>query len=699
MLRKRPGAALAAAALSVGAVMLAGTSAASAATAGSTAIPGSAAPTVATRHYAGAVSASSPVSFELALQLQDPSGAQALVNSVSTPGTANYRQFPTAAQWEAQFSPSQGSVAQARAWLAQEGFTVGSTSADRITIPASGTAAQVEHAFGVSLSEYSVAGHTVREATGNLSIPASLAGIVTGALGINQTVATPADVGNPDIPGSSKAAPSTGTPSATFPPAPTAFLRHEPCSQYYGQNSTTVSPPFGNGYPKTLPDVLCGYKPGQLRSAYGVGSDTGAGSTVAIIDAYGSSTIAADAKQYFANNDPGNPFSQADFKQIDQTPFDDEAECAASGWATEQAIDVESVHGMAPKAHILYVGAQDCAQGLFNAEQNVIDNHLANIVTNSWADTGGDLFDTASDQKAFDELFTMADGTGMTIQFSSGDDLDDFADFGISTANFPSSSPLVTAVGGTDAQINQQGQRIGDLGWDEGRSFKCTSNMVGILCSQSQLGQWLPAGVDGGSGGWTSYVFPQPKYQEGVVPLALAERNSPIIGDTPMRVVPDISADADAATGFLIGLHQTLPNGKSEYTQTRYGGTSLASPLLAGMVADAQQVGGGPIGFLNPTIYYQDYVQPASIYDVVPEPTKEALYRQDYAGALGLGLPTTGVASEVHELYYRGTEEYCDADNSCSYKQEPLVTAKGYDSLTGLGSPGTNFIGVLASGQ
>ena len=50
--------------------------------------------------------------------------------------------------------------------------------------------------------------------------------------------------------------------------------------------------------------------------------------------------------------------------------------------ATEQAIDIEAVHSTAPNAHILYVGAQDCFDnGLFTAEQNVIDNGLANVVT------------------------------------------------------------------------------------------------------------------------------------------------------------------------------------------------------------------------------------------------------------------------------------------------------------------------------
>lgn len=104
-----------------------------------------------------------------------------------------------------------------------------------------------------------------------------------------------------------------------------------------------------------------------------------------------------------------------------------------------------------------------------------------------------------------------------------------------------------------------------------------------------------------------------------------------------MRVVPDISADADPGTGFLIGLHQTLPDGTSEYTTTRYGGTSLASPLLAGMVADADQAAGGPVGFINPTIYGLDQTDPSSIYDVLPESSLEGNYPRRFRRTDGVG--------------------------------------------------------------
>ncbi len=680
----------------------AGVPAAVAGTPAATTLAGTAAPAVAQSHAAGAVSGSSRVNFELVMKLRDESGAEALVRAVSTPGGAGYRHYLTAAQWEARFSPTAAQIAQAKQWLTGEGFAVGAVSKDGITISASGTAAQVESAFDTSLDNYRIDGSTERMATRNLTVPSSLAGIVDGALGVNQYLATPADASNPDIPGSSTVTSSASPSSGTFPPAPPAFLTDGPCGAYYDADSTTVTPPFGSGYPSTVPDIVCGYKPAQLRSAYGLTSaNTGAGTTVAIIDAYGSATIASDATTYFSLNDPSEPFSAADFQQIDQTPFDDESECGASGWATEQAIDVEAVHSMAPDAHILYVGGQDCTdQGLLASLQTVIDNGLANVVTNSYGDVGGGLLDDAATKAAYDDVFMLADATGITVQFSSGDDGDDFYLLGFSSAEYPADSPFATAVGGTTLEIGANGQREGELGWDTGRAFLCTANLVGNVagCTSSALNTWLPASPDGSSGGYTSYYYLQPWYQAPVVPTSLSERNAPIFGPVPLRVVPDISLDADPGTGFLIGLHQAAPAGWSIYTQTRYGGTSLASPLLAGVVADADQAAGTPLGFINPALYRMDVAAPASILDVLPPAADLGNFRQDFSGVFGLGLTTApGVAESFRELYYSGPEVYCDGTGNCASRPESQSAATGYDSLTGLGAPGTNFIDTLAA--
>ena len=646
------------------------------------ALSGTAAPAKARAHRVGSISSSSPVAFQLLLKLRDAKGAAAFANSVSTPGSANFGRYLTAAQWEARFSPTSAAVAKARSWLRSQGFRVGSVSADRMTIAASGTAGRVERAFGTSLANYRMAGHTVRLASRNLSIPASLAGTIAGTVGINQYVARPASI--------------------NYPPPPPAFVTAKPCGAYYAAKKTVVKPPFGHGYPKKMPDVVCGYKPPQLRSAYGVGSsNTGQGRTVAIVDAYDSATIAADAKTYFSKNDPGNSFSNAHFQAIDNAPFTDQSICDPGGWLVEQAIDVEAVHGMATHAHILYEGAKNCFDSaLLPAEQDLIDHHRADVISNSWGDPSGDVLDDSATRTAYDNLFMMAAAEGISVMFSSGDDGDNFDLTGIAAPGFPDDSPWATSVGGTTLKINAKGKRTGELGWATGRSFFCSKNAVGILCGKKQVGHWLPPTEDGVSGGYTSYNYKQPAYQKGIVPKALAQRNSPIIGPTcggkncNMRVTPDISLDADPGTGFLIGLTETFGGGKTHYAQTRYGGTSLASPLFAGVIADVDQAHGSAIGRLNPLIYALDKSKPAAIMDILPEKGLQANYRRDHAGQIVPGVK--GFFRSVRELYFKGPEVYCDGTGNCAKRPNTLSAAKGYDSLTGLGSPGNGFITALS---
>ena len=255
-------------------------------------------------------------------------------------------------------------------------------------------------------------------------------------------------------------------------------------------------------------------------------------------------------------------------------------------------------------------------------------------------------------------------------------------------------------MGGTSLEIGADGQRIGELGWDTGRSFLCTANIVNELpgCTSSTLNTWLPAGPDGD----------QRRVHELLLPAAVVPgRRRPgrrcrsatrrCFGPVPLRVVPDISLDADPGTGFLIGLHQTLPSGAVEYTTTRYGGTSLASPMLAGIVADADQAAGQcRSGSSTRRIYRIDQTRPSSIFDVLPEPSLQGNFRQDFAGPIGEDLGTSGYADSFRELYYSGPETFCDTSGNCTSSPETQSATKGYDSLTGLGSPGTNFVNALA---
>jgi subtilase family serine protease len=623
----------------------------------------------------GDTPASSQVDFSLVLNLRDAAGAAALVKSVSDPTSSSYRHYVTTAQWESQFSPSVSEVSHAVAWLKSEGFSVGAVPADRITVPASGTAAQVEKTFGTSLGEYTVDHRTLREADGKVSIPGSISSSVGGVMGINQVAAQP---------------------DALEPP-PSAFITAPPCSTYFGQTSKTTTYGTQNpGYPNTMPDTVCGYVGTQLRSAYNVPSaDTGAGYTIAIIDAYDLKTMASDATKYFATSDPSAPFASADYQSLNQGPFVNQDVCG--NWGDEQAIDVESSHSLAPDAHILFVGASSCYDtGLFKAEQTVIDGDLANVVSNSWGDTAGDLFDDVATRTAYDDLFQLADATGITVQFSSGDSGDDFDLAGVSSADYPTESPYVTSVGGTSLEIGASGNDLGSYGWSTGKSIECEANVAAYVqgCGNSNHGTWLTPYFDGGSGGFTSYNYSQPWYQAGIVPASLSERNDAIDGPVPMRVEPDISLDADPATGFLIGLTEAFPGGANEYGTTRYGGTSLASPILAGIVADADQAGGVAVGFLNPTIYHLSQADTTAIANV-PVAQDQVQFRNDYVSQIyGSG---NGVAISVRIIGASLEEVYCDGTDNCATRPDTQSAGPGYNSLTGLGTLGPNFIGDLAS--
>lgn len=663
---------------------------ASAAPTDSVALAGSVAPAAVRGRPAADVAASAQVKFDMVMRLRDAAGAQALLQSVSSPGSPNYRHYLTAAQWESRFSPSASDISTVRSWLAGQGFGVGTVSGDRLTISASGTAAQVDKAFGTSLADYRVNGQLVRMASTQVSIPASLSNIVAGPMGFTQSIAEPAIAAA--TPASAPPA-QVGSPLPAPPPARLATL--SPCGTYFGQSTTTLSPAFGQGFPSTVPDSVCGYTPPQLRSAYNIGSSgTGKGETVAVVGAYDSATIDSDATQYFENEDSNNPFSKTDFTQYDASTFDDQSECGPSTWEVEQALDVEAVHAVAPDAHIIYAGGADCdtSTGLFDANQLVVDNGLANVVTNSWNDEGGDVTDDAMTRSAFDDLYMMAGSMGISVTYSSGDRSDELTDVGFSAANYPASSPYVTAVGGTTLEIGSKGQQTGQIGYSVGTSELCTTSLEGELggCTASTANTWLPTVYSAGGGGYTSASYAQPSYQAGVVPTALSER----LSQTPARVVPDIAMDADPSTGMLIGLTQTNADGSVSYGQPTFGGTSLAAPLMAGTIADADQVashnGYGQIGFVNPALY-QLAGKRGAIQDIVPPTSPLGILSTRFVS--GTSGPTF---QTLRQGNYQGTETFCDSNGTCTTQQVPLSAATGYDSMTGLGSIGSSFVSDLA---
>jgi subtilase family serine protease len=608
---------------------------------GRASLPGSVPAWASAANRVGAADPTSDVGFRVYLGWTNDAQAEALAQAVSNPGSPSYRQFLTPAQFRQRFAPPQSEVGAVTRWLQGAGFHVNYVPNNNHYVSAEGTVAQAQSAFGVAFGTYRVAGLTLRSPSAPISVPQSLAGYVSGVIGLDdsaQLVHTNNVVDGPSA-----------------PPAP-AFVSAEPCSTYWGEKQATgFTNPYGAG---TLPFAPCGYTPAQVKGAYGLSGSTlnGAGQTVAIIDAYASPTIASDANQWSANRGlPG--FSPNQFTQVVAPGTYNHPEKGMKqdpqGWYGEETLDVEAVHGMAPAAKVVYVGAPNNFQDLDAALNYVVDRHVASIVTNSYG------FDTEQLPPGFiipeEETIVQGAVEGIGIYFSSGDNSDESLVEGYRSADFPASSPFVTAVGGTTLAVGASNNYLFETGWGT-----TTSSWTGTTWSPTPPGAWIY-----GAGGGVSTLFGEPSYQQGVVPSSVF-----VAQGRTGRAVPDVAALADPNAGYLIGHTQTFPDGSVKYSEYRIGGTSLASPVFAGIMALADQAAGTPHGFANPLFYshasaFNDVVSPSSTVAVVRTNYRNGV---DASGGLSYALRT--------------------ANQTLS-----LQTTPGWDDVTGLGTPTGKVLG------
>jgi subtilase family serine protease len=467
------------------------------------------------------------------------------------------------------------------------------------------------------------------------------------------------------------------------PPGPNYWVA-KPCSTYYGQLTATNKP---TAYGKHQPWTNCGYKPSQVRGAYGVTASkmTGKGQTVAIVDAYASPTMHTDANQFAkAVGDPR--FAKGQYQQFQVQPYNSQKICGPAGWYGEETLDVESVHGMAPAANVRYVAAASCFDpDLLAADGAIVTNDLASIASNSWGEPA--QYETLA--YAFDYTFELGALEGIGFFFSSGDsgyegpgeDPNSAGD----QVDYPTSSPYVTSVGGTSLAISKTNSYQWETSWGTIIDPLIHLKNGGKKWQYTPPGKY-PDGYDGSGGGGVSTAYTQPNYQAGVVPTNLATKlPDGSTSSTPMRVVPDVSALADPSTGILVGQTTLQPNGKTyAFSLSRIGGTSVATPVFAGIEADAQQAAGGALGFANPAIYYLDTHAPYT--------AGNAAYNDVTDHPLGPGF-----LAEVRNNY---TNPYTKQGPLLTYLRtlglngegkDRLKAVTGYDDATGVGSP-KNYI-------
>ncbi len=379
-----------------------------------------------------------------------------------------------------------------------------------------------------------------------------------------------------------------------------------------------------------------------------------------MVDAYASPTILQDAQDYATKNDPTHPLKSYQFAQSLPTRYTHVNACGGNGWYGEETLDVEAVHATAPGANILYVGGTSCLDSDLDAAVNtVVDNNLAQVITNSYGDLGEPT--SVGAVAEVHQTALQAAAQGISLLFSSGDEGDDVAATGTRQTDYPASDPMVTAVGGTSLNVTRSGGYGWEQGWGTGKAS--LSN-----------GAWspLPPSWIYGGGGGTSTLFQQPAYQQGVVPTSISD----YFGNGPMRAVPDVSMVGDPSTGFLVGERQTFPNGTVKYSEYRIGGTSLSSPLFAGVVADGVQAAGHKLGFLNPWLYrksgsraFRDVNHGSAVTD--------AVVRVDFVNGVNA---KDGTVTSLRTINQTGT----------------IFTRPGYDDVTGVGSPnGWAFISSI----
>lgn len=592
---------------------------------------------------------------------------QAAVAAVSTPGSPSYGHFLSQPQYEASYGPTQTAATTVSRYLTSAGLHVDSVDANRRYVAATGTRDQLQRAFGVTLATFTHDGAEVVAPTTAASLPTAVAADVLTVTGLDTSVQrmTSQRVSESGTGSTSSSAAADGVANRAAAAASAAGVRQpviappaasvvgRPCTQFYGGLLAKYQADYKTPLPafegQTPSYALCGYTAPQLSK--GIGGDTGttgSGVTVGIVDAYDSSTIVGDTDTW--STAYGWPaFTKNQYSTWSAGKFTDQEACDASGWTGEQTLDVQAVHALRPAAGIRYYAAANCGQGLVDALAAVVDENRADVVTNSW---GGLETDTGADDVfAYEQIFLQGALQGQTFLFSSGDDGDETASTGTKQVDYPTSDPYVTSVGGTSTGLGQGVRNVvAETGWG-----------TDVFTLNAKGNGWVDGGYLYGAGGGYSTLFPRPAWQASTVPTSAPTG----------RAVPDIASIADPQTGMLVGQTQTFPDGV-RYGEYRIGGTSLASPLAAGAVAEAVQTSGKRAGLADPTLYS---IARSAYTDVKPSGVK-GVVRANYVNGID---PSGGISYTVRTWGQDST----------------LAVAKGWDPVTGLGRPSATFARTL----
>ena len=470
----------------------------------------------------------------------------------------------THAQYRQSHAADPDAVKLVRAFAKQYGLAVepDTPGPERRTIKLSGTVADMQKAFGTTLTQKVVDGKTYRIREGSIVLPDALIGSVVAVLGLDNR------------------------PQA------------QPHFRVFGEEgavSANVAQAGGFARPHAG-GANVSYTPVQVGQLYGFPQGvTATGQTIGIIE-LGGGYKAADITAYFKGLGQKVPNVKAVL--VDGAK---NAPTNANSADGEVLLDIEVAAAVAPGANIVVYFCPNTDQGFIDGIATAVHDTVnkPSVITISWG--APESAWTAQAMTALDAACQSAAALGITITVASGDNgSTDGATDGQNHVDFPASSPHVLGCGGT----NLQGS--------------------GTTITAETVWNALPSG--GATGGGVSNFFALPTWQAGAgVPKPA--------GKTGGRGVPDVSGDADPASGYSVRV-----DGKTFVI----GGTSAVAPLWAGLIAVANAANGKSAGFINPTIYAAK---------------SKAAFRDIVSGSNFKGTP------------------------------KGFTAGKGWDACTGLGSP------------
>jgi subtilase family serine protease len=536
----------------------------------------------------GSLAPGAPVQLTVALAPSDPAALAGYAQQVSDPSSPLYRHYLTVGQFAARFGADAAQVSNVRGALAEAGVTVGAVAGDGLSLSASGTASEIEDAFGTELDRVTLRdGTTAYADVTNPTLPSAAADAVQAVTGLDTLpAATPQDLRR-----ATGARPDATARATTSTAGPTS------CNQEQG---------------------AAGYTAAEIGSAYGMDSawnagDLGAASTVALVE----------LEPYYASDVAAYQTCNGTSAQVSNIQIDGGASCVAGGvydstCGLEDALDIEDVAGLAPGATVDVYEGPNTNAGLLDVYRSIIVQHDAPIVSTSWgmceAQVGTSLL------AAENTLFQEAAVQGEAVFAAAGDNgADDCGSTGAGAntraVDDPASQPYVTGVGGTTMTSAAPGAP--ESVWND-----------------SRLG-------GGAGGGGVSREWRAPSFQSAVaipqngVSCSAAPGGAAV--STSCREVPDVAADADPNSGYEI-----LWDGR----WLSAGGTSAAAPVWAALIALADSSTACTsahvrVGFANAVLYglpSSDFLDVIAGNNTVGAVSGYAA-RSGYDMASGLGAP------------------------------------------------------------